>query len=62
MNHYFVAYHGSSRSGRDAFGHTLVDTDADMYTASGFATVREFIEKHSEFDSIVILNFIEMDD
>jgi hypothetical protein len=33
-----------------------------MYTAAGFATVREFIEQHSEFDSIVILNFIEMDD
>jgi len=62
VNHYFVAYHGSTTNGTCAFGHTLVETDADMYTAAGFATVREFIEQHSEFDSIVILNFIEMDD
>lgn len=62
MNHYFVSYVVCNESGEYDFEHALIDTEADMYAKAGFNTVLGFLEASRDYNSVVILNFQEMDD
>lgn len=59
--HYFVSYHGMSKTGIPHVGRISINRDEPICNDEAVASVEKFIKKRHGFKSVVLFNFVRFE-